>query len=184
MEPNQLHDLSVLITDDEPEMIDLIGNTVEKQIAKIFTATDGSDALGIIKSNDIDIAILDIFMPGINGLDLLLSAKKFRPGIVIVILSGFTNTNTLIKAIRHEAFDFISKPFENDDLEHCLMRCIDKAKMTKALNQILQLLLYQISNISSSEFNGLPLNEKEKILESLLGIVKSKVVNINERSSA
>ncbi|MBN2072125.1 MAG: sigma-54-dependent Fis family transcriptional regulator [Candidatus Krumholzibacteriota bacterium] len=108
----------VLIVDDEES----IRNSLEKLLSfekyGTFSAPDGRSALELLLKERIDIVLLDIKMPGMDGLEVLGKIKERQPGLPVVIISGHGNISTAVEATKLGAFDFIEKPI---DLERLLL---------------------------------------------------------------
>ena len=76
----------------------------------VFTAENGTQALNILKDNDIPVVITDIKMPGIDGIELLRKIKSKNPEAEVIMLTGHGDLELAIKSLKHEATDFITKP--------------------------------------------------------------------------
>ena len=101
---------NILICDDEPNILETIGDILKDEGHKIFTSESGSGGLKICKEEKIDLAIIDVWMPVLSGIDLLKKINKMKLEIVVVMISGHGNIDLAVKAIKLGAFDFIEKP--------------------------------------------------------------------------
>ncbi len=108
----------VLIVDDEESIRSSLEKLLSFEKYKTFTAPNGKTALEIVSKERIDIILLDIKMPGMDGLEVLERIKESRRSIPVVIISGHGNISTAVEATKLGAFDFIEKPI---DLERLLL---------------------------------------------------------------
>ena len=121
----------ILIVDDEPDMRWALSSLLKKQQYTVFTASNGRDALKIIQEKKPAITFLDIKMPGMSGLDVLEKVKEFDLSLSIIMITAFSDVKTAVKAIQLGAFDYLVKPFDNDEI----LLMIDKALSRQALEE-------------------------------------------------
>lgn len=126
--------LSLIIADDE----DIVRNSLEKYIVlhtgrfgKIYTAANGREALELVLRHKPDIMLLDVQMPGLNGLDVLNEASKAGCMPVTVIFSGYDEFAYAQEALRYGAKDYILKPSRSSDIFRRLMEIADEVENTK-----------------------------------------------------
>jgi len=106
---------TILIADDEKRIRDVFVELFEEY--RVLTAADGTEALRIIeKPNSVDIVVLDVMMPGINGIELLKKIKKIDPDKKVVIFTGCDSKEIVVEALRGQADEYIDKPFDIDEL--------------------------------------------------------------------
>jgi len=104
---------NILIADDDQEILDILKEIIQREGYKVFLASNGKEAVEAIKINPIDLAILDIKMPVMDGIEALEEIKKIDQGIEVLIITGYADLETLTQAISdHGAFDYILKPFK------------------------------------------------------------------------
>jgi len=114
--------LSVLVLDDEPRMQDEIEEFLSGQQYMIYKAGAPSKAFGILEKTAVDILILDIKLPEMDGLEVLKKVKQSYPDIEVIMISGHGDMNTVIEAMRHGAFDYFQKPFRLPEINHAIER--------------------------------------------------------------
>ncbi len=114
--------LSILVVDDEQRFVDEIEEFLKNKKFKVFSAKHPFKALEMVKENAPDIAILDIRLPGMNGLDLLHEIKKIKPLTEVIMISGHGDMNTVIEAMRKGAIDYFAKPFRLADVYKAIIR--------------------------------------------------------------
>jgi DNA-binding NtrC family response regulator len=114
----------ILIVDDEPDMLVLLSRIISEDTDhEVVTENDPQKVLDSIEQAQFDLAILDLRMPRVSGMDLLLRIQSVRPDISVVIMTAFATIENAVEAIREGAFDYISKPFRRERV----LLTIDKA---------------------------------------------------------
>jgi two-component system nitrogen regulation response regulator NtrX len=100
----------ILIVDDEPDIRETLGGVLEDEGYAVKAVASGEDALRVIRHEPPDLVMLDIWMPGIDGLQTLAKLKDLYPHQQVIMISGHGNIETAVKAIKSGAYDFIEKP--------------------------------------------------------------------------
>ena len=116
--------LYILLSDDEAIIHQTIANYLRDLGHRVDGFYDGPAALESIKKNDYDIAIIDERMPGMNGIDLLTEARKLRPEMSVVIITGHGNMDRAIKALKLGASEYLIKPVGLLELDTVLEKCV------------------------------------------------------------
>jgi two-component system nitrogen regulation response regulator NtrX len=105
---------SLLIVDDEPSILQSLGGLLSDEGFEVTTAANGYEALKTIEVDPPDLVLLDIWMPGIDGIETLKEIKKENPNIQVIIITGHGTIETAVKATKLGAFDLIEKPLSID----------------------------------------------------------------------
>ncbi len=105
---------SLLIVDDEPSILQSLGGLLSDEGFEVTTAANGYEALKVIEAESPDLVLLDIWMPGIDGIETLKEIKKENPNIQVIIITGHGTIETAVKATKLGAFDLIEKPLSID----------------------------------------------------------------------
>jgi len=109
--------IRVLIVDDEKQLTLSMAKVLRIREFEVFTAFDGFDAVDAVKREDeFDVVVLDIKMPGMDGIETLKKIKELAPDTAIIILTGHATLETGIQAIREGAYDYLMKPCNIEDL--------------------------------------------------------------------
>lgn len=118
-----MKNLNILVLDDEQRIIDEISEFLVSRRYKVFSALRPSEAFGILKKQKIDIVILDIKLPEMDGLQVLEKIKSDYPTeIEVIMVSGHGDMSTVIDAMRKGATDYFAKPFRLIDINNAIMR--------------------------------------------------------------
>ncbi|MBC2703221.1 response regulator [Desulfobacula sp.] len=107
----------VLIVDDEKDFVEMFSLRLEGQGEKVFIAYSGKDALKILENVAIDVVILDIRMPGMDGIDTLRQIKILHPIVEVILLTGHGSTETAVEGMKLGAFDYLMKPADFKDIK-------------------------------------------------------------------
>jgi two-component system nitrogen regulation response regulator NtrX len=105
---------SVLIVDDEPSILHTLSGLLSDEGFEVITAANGYEALKTIEAESPDLVLLDIWMPGLDGIETLKEIKKENPNIQVIIITGHGTIETAVKATKLGAFDLIEKPLSID----------------------------------------------------------------------
>ena len=111
-----------MILDDEKHFTEELHEFFQNSGFDAFEANTGEEGLNILSNHEIDLLVLDVRLPGVNGLDILKEVKFFYPNIEVIIISAHGDMDTVIKAIRLGAFDYLRKPFRHIDIQIVIER--------------------------------------------------------------
>ncbi|MGE4296638.1 MAG: response regulator [Desulfovibrionaceae bacterium] len=109
-------DIRVLVVDDELEFLDLFLKRFGRRLAEVSSASSGLAALEALARGGIDVVVLDVKMPGMDGIETLKEIKKRYPGVEVILLTGHGSVESGIQGMTHGAYDYVMKPFEITDL--------------------------------------------------------------------
>ncbi|MFK5951907.1 MAG: response regulator [Desulfobacterium sp.] len=108
--------IKILLIDDEEEFANTLAERLELRGYETRTAACGEDGLNLLAGETFDIAVLDLMMPGMNGLDTLRLIKSNTPDMPVVLLTGHGSTREGMEGMRLGAFDYLMKPLDIKDL--------------------------------------------------------------------
>ena len=106
----------ILIIDDEDAIIKTLGNLLEDDGFRVVSVSDPRLAIKFVGELIPDVVLMDVFMPGLNGIDLLTLLKKEFPSQSVIMISGYSTISIALEALKAGAADFIEKPFNVDEL--------------------------------------------------------------------
>ena len=124
----------VLIVDDEKNIVSSLQEILNDEGYEIATAEDGLVALEKVQSESPDLVLLDIWIPGMDGIEVLQTIKTFHPDIEVLVMSGHGTIDTAVKATKLGAYDFIEKPFSLNQLVVSVEKAL-KQKKGKAVKK-------------------------------------------------
>ncbi len=117
----------ILVVDDEPGMLAYLRTLLELNSYEVETVSNGTDALdAVIRGPAPEVVLLDLLMPGMDGLETLGRLQHLRPGIKVIMLSCISATRKIVDAIHLGARDYLTKPFQEAELQSALSRCLEK----------------------------------------------------------
>src|ERR1700676_2933287 len=120
---------NILLVDDEPGMLRYMRTLLEVDDYKVETASTGEEAgERVQKGLHPDLVLLDLLMPGIDGLQTLEQLRKLKPGLKVVMLSCVNDTRKVVQAMRLGAVDYLTKPFQKAELDAVISQCIGTVK--------------------------------------------------------
>ncbi|MBW1980776.1 MAG: response regulator [Deltaproteobacteria bacterium] len=120
----------ILVLDDEPKACNLIKKVLEKG-NEVYTFTEEDDAINHAMSSKVDLAILDIKLKKMSGVEVLAELKKYNPEIRAIMLTGYPTTETAKEAITLGATEYLVKPIDIDELENTAKRTLAARKPSK-----------------------------------------------------
>ncbi len=124
---------NILIVDDEYEIRDLCSKLLRQESYYVESAKNGKEGLTMLANNFFDLVLLDLKMPGINGIEVLKEIKRNNIKTDSIILTGYATIGTAVEAMRLGSFDYITKPFNISQLNTTVEQCIKKRLFTTSL---------------------------------------------------
>ncbi len=119
----------ILVVDDDESMRDSCTQILTKDGYQAESAKDGASGLEQIKEKKPDLVLIDLKMPGINGLELLEKTREIDPNIIAVVITGYATVESAVEAMKIGAYDFLPKPFTPDELRIIIKRGLEKRKL-------------------------------------------------------
>lgn len=102
----------ILVIDDEPGVCDILKKILEQEKYTVFTATSGARALNLLKKESVELILLDIKMPRMDGIKFLQALRKKNKNVVVIVLTAHATLGTAREAMELGAYDYITKPFD------------------------------------------------------------------------
>ena len=124
------HRLKILFADDETHLQELMSLELPRMGHDVTVCPDGTTAVAALQRNVYDCLIVDLNMPGPSGIDVIARAKELAPDTEAVVLTGKSSLDTAVAALRHGAFDYLTKPCKLVELESLLQRVSAKRELT------------------------------------------------------
>lgn len=109
-------DFRVLLVDDEQDFLTTLVKRLKKRNLDVISASGGVEALRMVAENELDVIVLDVKMPDMNGIDTLREIKKIQPAAEVIMLTGHADVEVAIEGMELGAFDYLMKPADIDEL--------------------------------------------------------------------
>ena len=166
--------ISILIVDDEESVRESLFSWFSEDGYSVESAENAKIALLKIESGDFDIILADIKMPGMDGLEMLRRIKSLKNDSIVIVMTAFATVDTAVQALKDGAFDYITKPFDPDDLSH-LIRNATKQISLQQENEKLKDKVVTLENvddlIGESEAMKQMLHEVENVSQSNSSVI-------------
>src|SRR5437773_839323 len=127
----------ILVVDDEQSMAQFLAIVLRKEGYQVSTVQNGRDALEKVKTDNLDVVITDIRMPGMDGIQLLQGIKKHDPGLPVVIMTAYASQQSAIDAVNLGAFQYLIKNAKNDESRMAVLNAIERRRV-RSENQFLK----------------------------------------------
>lgn len=135
---NMTESVRVLVADDELSLRMVLQTALNKVGYEVDTVKNGKEALCMAQENHYDVAILDIRMPEVDGLQAFYEIHKIKPNLPIILMTAFGSSETAVNAMKHGAYDYILKPFNLDEVKIIVSRAIRMQQLTKEVVYLTQ----------------------------------------------
>lgn len=121
-----MNEFKVMLVDDEKDFLETLCKRLVKRKLDVTSATGGLEAIAKLKEMPIDVVVLDVRMPGMNGIETLKEIKKIRPSVEVIMLTAHADVQVAMEGMELGAFDYLMKPMEIDDLLYKLQDAYKK----------------------------------------------------------
>jgi two-component system, NtrC family, response regulator HydG len=130
------HRGSILIVDDEPVVRESLEQWFADEGYRVVVAGSGKDALQAVGRGSFDVALLDIRMPGMDGMELQGRLHDTEPDLPIIIMTGYASVETAVQSLKQGAYDYITKPVDPDILLHAVTKAIEHNRASRELARL------------------------------------------------
>ncbi|HEY7801658.1 MAG TPA: sigma-54 dependent transcriptional regulator, partial [Dehalococcoidia bacterium] len=156
----------ILIVDDERSMRELLGIVLRREGYDVIVAECGRDAVMLLEQQPIDLLISDIKMPDVSGVDVLRAAKRVDQDIIGIMVTAFASTDSAVDALRMGAYDYLSKPFDVDELKLVVRHALEKRQLQQE-NVLLKRALQSTHRFADIVGRSEPMLEVFKLIETV-----------------
>jgi DNA-binding NtrC family response regulator len=135
----------LLIVDDDEQLRDALARRFRRQGLAVTEAGSGEEALAKSSAARFDVALLDLHLPGMSGIDLLEKLKAEQPALEALVLTAHASIETAIQAVKRGAYDYVTKPFQLPDLEVRVQKAFEKVQLARRERQWVEQVAYESS---------------------------------------
>jgi len=169
---------SFLIVDDEPLIRESLYEIFRIEGYRAQMASTGEEALELVKASDFDIIIADLKLPAMSGLDLLIKVKAVKPGVEVILITGYGSVETAVEAMREGAFDYITKPINDSEIKIIIQKIVERREILEE-NKILREQIAQTSRESFCDMMGISpsMQKVYQIIESVASSNATILIN-------
>jgi two-component system, NtrC family, response regulator HydG len=146
--------LLVLVVEDDAVVRESCQQTLERSGWRVVTACDGFSALKALRLREPDLVVLDLKMPGMDGIDLLQHVRADRPQLDVIVITAYSSVGSAVECMRLGAYDYLPKPFEPDALRLAVGRALEKRRLAEE-NRALRMELADSRDLLVGESTGM-----------------------------
>ncbi len=182
---NNIEPQKILLVDDEPVIRETLAAILKEDGYSVTPAKAGKEAIALSKENEFDVAIIDLKLPDVEGMQVLHSIKTSNPSICAILITAYPTTESAIRAVQEEAYEYITKPFDISHVKLVIKRGIEERRLEFENKRLLANLqsekekletMLQIGRAMSSILN---LEELARfIVKSIANVLKAKVCSL------
>jgi two-component system response regulator AtoC len=126
----------ILVVDDELFVRELLLEFLSTQDYEVSLADSGEKAVKLLQTQPVDLILLDLKMPGIDGIETLRQMKEIDPNALAIIMTGYPTIESSIDALRHGAYDYVIKPFKLNELKSTIEKALQEHKLKVDIGQL------------------------------------------------
>jgi len=167
--------ISILIVDDEESVRDSLYNWFIEDGYHVECAESAMTALKMLESESFDIILADIKMPGMDGLEMMRRIKILKAESIVIVMTAFATVDTAVQALKDGAFDYVTKPFDPDDLSHLIRNASKQISLTEE-NESLRNRVVTLESVEDLIGNSEAMKEVLKDIESVAQSNSSVVI--------
>ncbi|NEW85329.1 MAG: sigma-54-dependent Fis family transcriptional regulator [Mariniphaga sp.] len=167
--------ISILIVDDEESVRDSLFNWFLEDGFRVECAENAKKALTILESDQFDIILADIKMPGMDGLEMLRRIKSLKPDAIVIVMTAFATVDTAVKALKDGAYDYVTKPFDPDDLTHLIRNATKQISLSDE-NETLKKKVVSLENVEDLIGNSESMKDMLREVESVAQTNSSVII--------
>jgi two-component system, NtrC family, response regulator PilR len=120
----------ILVVDDEQSLRDVLSIMLKRAGYSVTSVNDGGQAVELVQKEIFDLVITDLRMPKIDGMEVLKAVKSASPETVVLIITAFATADSAVEAMKHGAYDYLTKPFQVDEVQLIIRNALEKRRLT------------------------------------------------------
>ncbi len=156
----------ILIVDDELIVRDSLKAWFRDEGYGVEVASSAKEALERMARQDFDIFLVDIKMAGMDGLELQQRIRHVKPDATVIIMTAYASVETAVQALKQGAYDYITKPFDPDDLEHLVRNAVERQRLQRE-NEALKTSLKEVSHFPDILGDSVPMKRVKELIETV-----------------
>jgi DNA-binding NtrC family response regulator len=156
----------ILVIDDEPSIRELLKDFLTGKGFEVVTASNGESGIHLLKEEKFDLLLLDLMMPGMNGMDVLRDIASEQIDVPAIMITAYASVSTAVEAMKLGAFDYITKPFVLEDVHLAIKRALDVSRLQEENSRLKKELKKKFSTHKIIG-NSLPIQEVIKFIEKI-----------------
>ena len=121
----------IALLDDEARLVEILAMVLRREGYDVLGFTDPMAALAALESREFDLLVTDLKMPGVDGLEVLRRARKTSPELPVILITAHATVPTAVAALREGAFDYVQKPFDNEELRALVKRALEVTRLAR-----------------------------------------------------
>ncbi|RMF69857.1 MAG: sigma-54-dependent Fis family transcriptional regulator [Calditrichaeota bacterium] len=166
---------NVLIVEDNEDLCQTLADVLRKEGNKVRTALTGEHALSILNKDIIDLVLLDIKLPDLNGIKILQDIKDMDPDVLVIMITALTDAKPAVEAMKMGAYDYLMKPFELDELKLVVAKALETQNLKR---EVSRLKTQQHEQFPDNELYGesKPMQELKKMIKIVASTPKTSVL--------
>ena len=151
--------VSILVVDDDPLVVDFLQEYLKQSDYRISIASSGEEAISSLKQLPCNIVLVDLKMPGLDGLQTIEKIAQIDPDIVTILMTGFPTIDSSVRAIRLGASDYILKPFKLDEIDLAIKKAIHEHEVRQDMKNLRER-VSELEHSISGKKNQITINQK------------------------
>jgi two-component system response regulator HydG len=136
---------TVLVVDDDRANLDSVARIFQREGLETLTASNGTEALELLRRPEVSIMVTDLMMPGMDGQELLKASRTIRPDVEVVLMTAYGTVETAVAAMKDGAYDFITKPLKRHSLVKAIQKALERHELA-AENRVLKAKLAEMGS--------------------------------------
>jgi len=166
---------NVLIVEDNEDLCQTLADVLRKEGNKVRTSFTGKHALSVLKNDIIDLVLLDIKLPDMNGINILKEIKDADPDILVIMITASTDARPAVDAMKMGAYDYLMKPFELDQLKLAVVKALENQSLKREVSRLKN---QQKGQFPDNEMfgNTKPMQELKKLIKIVAATPKTSVL--------
>ena len=145
---------NVLVVDDEGANRYSVSKTLQRVGYMVSESASGEEALDNLGSQEFDVVLTDIRMPGIDGVELLRRIKEESPDAIVILMTGYASLGTAVEALRLGAHDYLIKPSSSQDIRQSVSRGIERARNLKRRRRLLETIKADVFELTRADIEA------------------------------